>query len=307
MIDSFKFKVPFATDDQLTELLKNISQENELLTINNIGSGLVRRLKKLYISVKPNKDIVISGSLSKYYYDNNHNTLDYYSLIDSLNTLENELGISLNEAFLHRIDISSILLTTYTPTTYLSSLLDCSYKTRFQTESGLYYLSDNEKIVVYDKKNKVNKDDGKQYLRYEYRLENRKKIKKQLKIERVVDLKSKEIFNRLVDFWYESYLSINKLGRKYDDKNIKCVRDFNKFVYSEGVQSFGGVSATLDLIGQLRKQGNITTKMAYKVKESVKGNFVANEICENELVIELDKAFMEEAYKLKLSDPDADN
>lgn len=304
MLDTIIFKIINANDEQIKLLYNSLEKIDKSLvtshnSINGIPDYFKGKIKSLLIVKNTGNTIKISGSLSSFYYGNNVKTLTYRDLCDALMTLSNQIGISLDEAKLIRLDISSIAETDHKPSLYYSSLIAHPYKRRHTETDGIYFNSVGEQITIYDKGKKNKIDDGKNYLRYEHALLTTKKIKSSLLIERVLDLKSEEIFNRLVQFWYDSYTSTSKVSKVYDSNNVKSVSGMKQFLYSLGIDALGGISSTIDLVNELREKGNMNGDIAYKCRNTITGMYTGPKgKVENDLIKELNQAFKSEYDRL---------
>jgi hypothetical protein len=297
MLDTINFKIYHASVEETESVFDSLREIDSKFYYNdNYFKGT---LKGLAITKNQGGTISVSGSLSAYYYGNNFKTLNYYETTKALSNLEVDLGISLDEAKLVRLDISSVVVTEHEPNAYFDSLISYPYKRRHTENNGMYFIGTSEKILIYDKGKKSKIKDGNEYFRYEHRLLSNKRIRNKLMIESVIELKSKEIFNRLADFWYDSYISIHKVEKVYDRSRIDSVSKLKRFIYALGVDSLGGVASALNMVNEIRLTGSVDSNIANKCKQAVTNLYTSPVgICNNELVIELNEAFKTEYDRL---------
>jgi hypothetical protein len=297
MLDTVQFKIFDASVEEIETVHRSLREKSsKFFSTDDYFKG---SLNSLQVNKNDGNTISVSGSLSAYHHGNNFKTLNYNELKTAILNLEEQLGISLDEAKLVRLDICSMVETKSEPNAYYNSLVSYPHKRRHPEDNGIYFGGKSEKILIYDKGKKTKTEDGNEYFRYEHKLKNNKLIKTKLKIERVIDLKSAEIFNRLVKFWFDSYTSIHKTEKEYDKSKIDSVSALRQFLYALGVDALGGVAPTLAMVNELRFKGSINTDIAYKCRKAITEHYDGPVgIINNEFVIELNEAFKTEYDRL---------
>lgn len=173
--------------------------------------------------------ISIKGSLAKYYYGNNFNTLTKQETKDAIEMLSDDLGINISNSSISRLDFSTNLNTTYKPTIYYPFLGTLTRFNRLVQPSSIYYNQSSKRLLFYDKtkwakqtRNHIpNEFIGEHLLRYE--LVINKNINRFFKKDKVLlkHLCEDYIFRTLLNAWKEYY---NKI-EKQTSKSIKIMTD----------------------------------------------------------------------------------
>lgn len=131
------------------------------------------------------RGIKIKGSLAKYYFGNNLETLTRDQTKEAFDKMCDSLHLDINDAALSRIDIATNFIVSEPPQNYYSFFGDAARLNKSQQGSTLYFSNKSRAIVFYDKckEAKAHKMDipdefkNKNVLRYEYRLKRIKKNK----------------------------------------------------------------------------------------------------------------------------------
>ena len=189
--------------------------------------------------------IVIKGSLSEYYFGNRYTNFTRQSIEKAISKLKCELSISLDEAYVFKIEISRIVNFKRPINDYLNQLEKMSYTKKKNYPTGLVFSNKSKSFIIYDKKSKLkhskiklNKqfDCIKTMLKIEIRLKKRVKhhLKSFYKNQRknrifydfdykigthlqVKDLYDRKFYNFLCDYWFYIIRSI-KTKAKYNNK-----------------------------------------------------------------------------------------
>lgn len=262
-------------------------------------------LKNMRITLNEGS-ISVKGSLCKYYYGNNCETLNQSSTKEALENISSDLSLDLNKAMVSRIDFSTNIITKYKPTIYYPYLGNHSRFTRHPQESSLYYNQRSKKLLFYDKikeaKNK--KMDipiqyiGENLLRYELVL--KKDVARFLKYNSLLvqDLSTDVLFKKLLHIWYTYYKSIDKISKtiKIMPDNIKTPKDVKEVLYNAFIRS--NPIEVNKLMNELKARDVFEHKEYYsRLKSSIR-KIQKNEIVENDLMDELNKKI--EGIYLKL-------
>lgn len=141
--------------------------------------------------IKNSYCLKIECSLPKFFKGNNIYSLDKWEVLEAIKKIEIELGISLKEGIIRRIDVFKNIETQFEPKSYFSYLGDCKFFTRSVVKSTLYYKNNSREMYLYDKISEVNTRRaiipneflGKSLMRLECRYKNSflKKIRKKTK------------------------------------------------------------------------------------------------------------------------------
>ena len=199
----------------LLQLLKNKCEDYTIKLTRGVEIySFTLKNYQLYLSPKYFSG---NGSLSKFYQGNNLINMDYYHNSEALSLLEAEIGISLMEAKIKRLDFAFNIEMDHPVSNYLNIICPpAGYKDHSVAGETRDFRSRKKKsIVFYDK---CNEPSSKKYLKYNgiapfscLRIESRLKIKPQelfgLKVLRFKLLFEKETYNTLLQHWYESYRS----------------------------------------------------------------------------------------------------
>ncbi len=199
------------------------------------------------MSVSGNNNIlIIEGSLAKFYNENNVKNFDWRFVKPALILLEKELGIPLKNGKISRIDIGVNVGVNYPVIEHFPELYYLEFyqrntrrKTTLRFENNSYSLN----YLLYDKVAESKKDklisedlslfdNHKHLMRIELQLQDRKTIKRSLKIDdlRIADLYEPDIYKVLIKEWLKIYTMIHKkMVLIYPDK-MKGLKDFEKFM-----------------------------------------------------------------------------
>ncbi len=210
------------------------------------------------------RGIKIKGSLSKYYFGNNFETLTREQTKDAVQRISDSLHLDVREANLSGIDFATNFIVTEPPQNYYSFFGDASRLNKSIQGSTLYISNKSRAIVFYDKckeakAHKMHIPDefkNKNVLRYEYRLKRIKK--KQITLE---DLYSKEIFYWLIDEWLHSYQDIRRIPRMRIKKEMREMINLKAFEmqgWKLFIQQLGGIESFYSLLDDEVRRGTIT-------------------------------------------------
>ena len=259
-------------------------------------------LKNMRITLNE-ASISVKGSLCKYFYGNNIDTLNLTNTREALNQISADLSIDIHKASVSRIDFSTNIVTDFTPTIYYPYLGQLSRFQRFEQPNTIYYNQGAKRLLFYDKIEEAKKKGitipkqhiGDNLLRYELVLN--KDISRYLKYNGlyVQDLGSEELFKKLLHLWYSYYQQIQKHSKtiKIMADNIKTPKDVETRIFNalvrrnpEEVQRF---------LKELKAQNVFEHKEYYSRLNSKIRKIQKDEIVENDLIDELNKK-VEEIY-----------
>ena len=237
--------------------------DNSLLFANTIG--LVRKTKDKYVSNThteyyqaclpyPNyvkegdgwdiyqfhTGIRIDGSLCKWHFGQNADTLTLCDAIEAVRQLAEALGTTYEDltrySVIQLLDWSSNVITDYAPSLYYIHLDELPNYKRFKDwDETIYYTLEAKKIRIYDKVAEANKNKmqlptwafNKHLLRFElswtrlyetelYKLSKPYDAKKLgSKTVFLEDILTEQAFTRLIEIWIETYESIIKTKTPY--------------------------------------------------------------------------------------------
>jgi hypothetical protein len=230
--------------------------------------------------------ICISGSLSKYYKGNNMYTLTFEEIKEAFTKMGNELGVSIENAKVNRLDITENYVVDYPVANYFPYMGDKTHYPKSAAEGGLYYNGSKQTILFYDKvKERKEKKEpvldcfvGKNVFRYELRFMSR--LGRQFGREPlfVSDLLDRAFFKTLLILYIKQYHSIykHKSMLHYSSLQINNCNEFWKQIKLYGIQALGGEAALLQTINQARKDKAFKNRMdATRIVKGIKDLYQA--------------------------------
>ncbi|MGQ7855807.1 phage/plasmid replication domain-containing protein [Pedobacter sp. WC2501] len=265
------------------------------LTGQKYYAGKIRNLK-IKLSVN---SIAIEGSLSKFYFGNNQKTMLYDDIVDAIVQLENILRMKLENAIVRRIDLADNLLMESIPCSYYPLLIKGGFLKRREDDNGLYFRNNNRSILLYDKlvEQKKNKEpiesflEGKNVLRYEFRMNRSKEIGKRLNLRQPLLTDVILNYELLVKLWSKSFDLISKeIDLEIpDDKFFNTPSLFKDYLAIQGIKQCGGFGNVINMIHEARarsafKYPNQGTNLKRSVRDLV------NRVSENktpQMILEL--------------------
>ena len=297
MYDTVKFSYSLfdntvPKDNEVFNNLVNITESTDLAS----QSTWIRGNAKNMVIRRNANSITVQGSLPKYQYGNNLQTLqrvDGGLIIDELSDL---INTDLSKARLQRVDFSTNIITEHKPQYYYRFLGHLTRFYRHSDNSSLYYNQGCKNLLFYDKiKDAKAKQmpipkqyQNKNVLRYEMRL--LKQVKKFFKRDVLAnDLINKQLYNYLLDKWYEYYKEIEKQKSKINimSNQITSPKDFDKQLLIGLVQSLG-YSHIDDVIEQMKTMKVFNQKEYYSRLKSKYRRLSKVDICDEDVISEID-------------------
>ena len=308
MYDTVKFSYSLfdntvPKDNEVFNNLVNITESTDLAS----QSTWIRGNAKNMVIRRNANSITVQGSLPKYQYGNN---LQHYKgwmeglIIDELSDL---INTDLSKARLQRVDFSTNIITEHKPQYYYRFLGHLTRFYRHSDKSSLYYNQGCKKLLFYDKiKDAKAKQmpipkqyQNKNVLRYEMRL--LKQVKKFFKRDVLAkDLIDKQLYNYLLDKWYEYYKEIEKQKRKINimSNQITSPKDFDKQLLIGLVQSLG-YNHIDDVIEQMKTMKVFHQKEYYSRLKSKYKRLSKVDISDEDVISEIDMKIKEVVLKEK--------
>jgi len=278
-----------------TEVFNNLVNITESIDVHTQSNWITGKVKNMVIRRNANS-ITVQGSLPKYQYGNNLQTLqraDTGLIIEELSDL---IRTDLSKARLQSVDFSTNIITEHKPQYYYRFLGHLTRFYRHSDNSSLYYNQGCKKLLFYDKiKDAKAKQmpipkqyQNKNVLRYEMRL--LKQVKKFFKRDVLAnDLINKQLYNYLLDKWYEYYKEIEKQKSKINimSNQITSPKDFDKQLLIGLVQSLG-YSHIDDVIEQMKTMKVFNQKEYYSRLKSKYRRLSKVDICDEDVISEID-------------------
>ncbi|HEX2786620.1 MAG TPA: phage/plasmid replication protein [Ignavibacteria bacterium] len=282
----------------------------ELRDEYNYSTGeLVRKgkLDNLFIN-KHKWGVQIKGSICKYYYGNNLQTLTKNDTKFAFEKLNDHLHFNTGNSKITRLDFAENFIMEKPIVNYLNLFSELQRFQMMRFSNNVYYNTSDKKIAVYDKIKEVKGKKGDipskiflpsdNVLRYEIRLLRR--IKKVFGKEIFQkDLTNEVVFNNLLNLWKDLYFKISKKPIiKIDDMTFSNTKQFfNYLIYLTCEEK--GEENILKLINTNKE--NFTNKVAYsRCKSAVRQKLKNKNFCkDNELINELNEKVLETVLKYK--------
>ena len=254
------------------------SLRNHSINEVEIYSGWIKNLHiKLSRSV-----LIINGSLCKYYFDGeNQHTLNRRETRLAIEKMENELGISLIEASINRIDVGCNIIVDENANTYFKYLVETRFYTRLEQPSGLYFQTSNRSIVFYDKIAELKKKkqpiipefQDLNVFRFETRIIRNIKNYYDMDTIQVADLFEDEFYDNLISSWYKEYQSIRKANEiiEFNKDVLTSARKLKHQLAVKGLETIGGYAGGMKLVEQANREKLFSSsKQLYDVKETLR-------------------------------------
>ncbi len=286
MIDTIVIRLSKA-DANTNWDINQIADRLDTDTIRTIKSFdsifLTGKLKNLKVLIT--KDYLqIAGSLAKYYFDNNLQTMDHDDIVTAIVWLSDELELPIERGFIKRIDVARNIIVKKNVRQYLDCFDETDGYHRDRINDRLLYKKTNgtHSVTMYDKVKELKKNEREFYqynrdgvlkdkniLRFEVKLEQ--KINQLLKYKsvRVVHLRSKTFLKKLNDFWFMKYNSILTKKRFMFSNDIATYGDFKKELLVKTIQDIG-VTTLFKMLEDLRKAGKMTSNQKAYAKQDIK-------------------------------------
>ena len=278
-----------------SEVFNNLVNITESIDRDSQSTWCRGNAKNMVIR-RNNQSITVQGSLPKYWYGNNLQTLqraDTGLIIEQLSDL---ISTDLSKARLQRVDFSTNIITEHKPQYYYRFLGHLTRFYRHSDNSSLYYNQECKKLLFYDKIKEAQKSNmpipnqyrDKNVLRYEMRL--LKQVKKFFKRDVLSkDLADKELYYYLLDRWYEYYKGIEKQTNSKINimsNQITSPKDFDKQLLIGLVQTLG-FNQIDDVIEQMKARKVFSQKEYYSRLKSKYRKMSKVEIDEEDVISEI--------------------
>ena len=167
--------------------------------------------------------VFIQGSLAKYHFGNNIETLRFDQVENVLERLSNDFGVDLKTALVTRIDFSTVILTDQTPARYFKFLGKSGRCRRYLHPSklSLYYNLNDRVLIFYDKTAEAQANGvcipsefvGQSLFRYELRF--LRGARRQLKLPHNITgatLYDGDFYRLMVQWWHDKFIKISKIN-----------------------------------------------------------------------------------------------
>ena len=278
------------------KLFEHCNNKSEHYNVNNDSSYAQGDLKNMKVTLNE-ASISVKGSLCKYFYGNNIDTLNLTNTREALNQISADLSIDIHKASVSRIDFSTNIVTDFTPTIYYPYLGQLSRFERYEQPSAIYYNQKAKRLLFYDKieeaKNKgmtiPKQHIGDNLLRYELVLN--KGISRYLKYNGLyaLDLGSEELFKKLLHLWYSYYQQIQKHSKKLNPMEDKIINPstFKNEMYNALVRK--NPDEFYKMVAELKAKKKFKHPEYYSRINAEIRKIQKTQVVDNELMDELNK------------------
>ena len=196
-------------------IIPEYSKEGDLI-------GGKTTIKNIYVEFDYIKgELMINGSLSRYIFGNNFETMERRQAKKAITEICKEIGIDAKEWRLSRVDVSTIFYAGQTMGTVKKILGDVKRMERNEYRNSIYWSNSNRQLLLYDKtmwayENKKNKEipdilKNAKWLRAEMRL--LKNIARQTKTTAKLNLLYDSAFyDKICEMWLANFKAIGMRG-----------------------------------------------------------------------------------------------
>ena len=280
----------------IEKLFEHCNNKSEHYNVKNDSSYAQGDLKNMKVTLNE-ASISVKGSLCKYFYGNNIDTLNLTNTREALNQISADLSIDIHKASVSRIDFSTNIVTDFTPTIYYPYLGQLSRFERYEQPNSIYYNQQAKRLLFYDKieeaKNKgmtiPKQHIGDNLLRYELVLN--KGISRYLKYNGLyaLDLGSEELFKKLLHLWYSYYQQIQKHSKKLNPMEDKIINPstFKNEMYNALVRK--NPDEFYKMVAELKAKKKFKHPEYYSRINAEIRKIQKTQVVDNELMDELNK------------------
>ncbi|MGM9804793.1 MAG: phage/plasmid replication protein [Muribaculaceae bacterium] len=305
MFDTINFRITqdeAGSVDFIEEIpcrLDNVGEHffNGCHCISGCLNGLKVMVTRYQVKVK-------DGSICKFAFGNNYQTMGRRDTQSAIELLSDTLHLPMHKATVTRLDIAQNIVLKHPPAVYLNHLGELRHATRLQEPTGLYYNLNGGRLCFYDKNREQANHrgqipdlyKGRNVLRYEQRYTQR--IASKLGVPEVTGklLYNEAFYITLLDRWRDTYKAIHKINDIIlNFKAMKNKRQLHKMGVLSMVERVGGEVEMINQINEAQKRGDLTSKQAFDLRKEIREACKVKEglTVESEAIAELDKKIIE--------------
>jgi hypothetical protein len=276
MFDTLKLGQPV---DNKEELQSKFPPYKTLLKRD--GSGEIQsthsKIENLELILTAEDYLFIEGSLPKFYFGNNFQTLDISTTQKAVESVSAVVGFDISEADIYKLHIAGNISVDEDCRYYYHMLDYLGHHDKMERHNGVYFTNHNRSLAFYDKikENKgflenIPKDLlAGNLLRYEARIHKNLKTRLNHEKPKVKDLYNIEFYNKAIKYWYEQYLNIQKMKPIISLKQPMTSKEFQNALISNSVQNFGGIHKMMNLIKTQNKLSKEPTHLFRSKREKL--------------------------------------
>lgn len=247
MYDSLTMSI---TSNQPEKVLNALASIQETRDSSNGEISFTGRLHNLRVKIRSDR-VVIIGSLAKYYFGNNLETLTREDTKCAIEKLSDTIQLDVAQANVYSLEVASNFSMQKPVQIYCQCLGDCRYFEKSQYKHGLLYRNSNRSLTFYDKINELkrhkervpNQFDEANLLRYELKL--KKRLSKQLGKKEVLarELYEESFYRAILEKWQSEYFRIGRVNRlkieRIEMNSMNSPKKLEKILASLGLQAIG--------------------------------------------------------------------
>jgi len=259
-------------------------------------SGMIGGLR---VTVSQHQVKVKDGSLCKFMFGNNYNTMGRHDTQQAIEKLSDGLHLPMDRATVLRLDFGQNIIMQHPLDVYYNHLGLLSRAQRLQEPNGLYYVMSGGRLCFYDKNREQRAHNepipplyqNQNVLRVEQRYLQRLPQRLNRPEVKGATLYDETFFNDLLNRWRGGYKSIQKINDvSINFENMKTVRELTRVALASFVEQNGGELAVIAQVNENYKTGVLSRKQAHDLREAVKNVCKPKEgvTTPNEAIHELD-------------------
>ena len=278
MLDTIHLFLPDSftiTPKQIAKAALKLTGQSEHLCSETGQHAVTGHADNLRVRVT-DRSCSVQGSLSKYFLNDNVQTLTRKGVQLATEKLEEHLNLPIRQAIVRRLDIGDNLRVKHPPAAYFPNFLDTPHFDRVERHHSLSFSNKQRSMTFYDKleEAKIKREElcflssEHHLLRYELRLLKQPASRleePQLKLE---DIYNEDVYIKLVDLWISHYGCIPKADNTVLSGHImRNTRSLKHFLISLGIEATGGKQKLLEQIDRVSTGRSEASRMRKFVRE----------------------------------------
>lgn len=261
----------------------------------------------------------IRGSLARYHFGHNVNTLQQAEVPQAVQRLSDSLSVDVSVAFIKRIDVGATLLMRHDPASYLQILEDYP-RTKRVVHAGetVSFINSGRGVIFYDKfkelqsvhrrtvqtpverqaRERLLQSLPRNLLRCECQFKSLKRMfPSGLKVSQLAD---DTVYVRLIAEWRQTCLNVTK-SHGTVSRPVRKAKDMILNLASTGLQTIGGLSRALEIVS---KAGGLSAMQKSRVRKQLRALALMNDNRQNDLANELDDAIRAVSATVVIGSPE---
>jgi len=274
MLDSLGLLLPhnLTYDSSLKPILKNIQSCHENLETGDITyKGSIRN----FVIAANQHGVKFYGSLAKFWFGNNVQTLNYETTKLALDELAELSGLPIHKALVYRLDVGENIVVNHPALSYYTYFGEKNNMERIPFKHGLTYRNKRRESVFYDKNIEIKKSKFKvdpkllelNLLRFETRWKGHSYIASYFKVPQVTvqTLIEPTFYRLMISAWVTEYDLIGKYDDvpMFEDGVYRKPSEFTKQLALMGIRSMGGFINVMDQVKQANNRKAFNTTQQY--------------------------------------------